>query len=509
MTIHERRHHDRALAGALAAAAAGQTERALRTARRVLRRQPAHVAARRLVAQLLLRQGRAREAIVELDAIQWYAQANDPTLQGAGGTGHLRLRVEALIRLGDTAGAIGALEELLTIRPNDPHALRRLAALHDAGDQTDRAVARLEQLGANRTASDDRQLVWLYDRLGRAGKAAALLDEMALAEPADRLCRARLLVRAGRMADAVAAYDQLTSANRDDTALQLEAARLAEELGDTARLGKHLHRALAFEPSNREALAMSAARRMRAGRFAAAGRRWWQLLRRCGEDDAALAHLTVCCACEHRTKLAAWSERKLRQRCSVARVRQLVAEAWRTATPGRLIERTGIGVGDQDDRSVIATLCEESADAFERELAAHPGFADHRYHLAACQARAGLKPIAAESVDMALRINPAYLDAVRLRTRLLIEAGHVEAAQQLIDDTLMAKPDTQRLVDLQAALDVLTGEHLAADRRVAEARVEPTERMAITHDVAQLLEHLDHPAAKQWRNRRSPVRRAA
>lgn len=503
MNLAQRAHHDRLLNRARRQATTGRRAEAMRLVRLVLKRQPAHIGARLLAARLLIDGNFPQLAIDELDAASWYMQAEDPAVQRPSRTDHLVLRAKALCQLGLTDKAADVLHRVLRRRPNHRKALCLLADLHAERGDVEPAIALMQAAirhGKPRRASFGR-LVELYEAAGRYEDALATLDQLesvtGVPEPSDAMLRARLLRAAGRDADATDAYERMTERHATDKTAHHEAADLAATLGDEPRAARHL-RAVVTTPAPDEALVMRAELHMRAGRFDRAGRLYWRVAQRRRTHAAAEAHLLVCAILEHRHRLAERVHANLKNHVGADEARRHTARAWQLATPGRLIPQA-YGLAERETtHRVLPGLLRESAGVFESALAENPGYADLHYHLANCHVHDDRRDSAAESLHQALRINAGYLDAARLRVRMLIDDGNLDAAAALLRSTRQRKPDTTRLLDLELALDVLQGNNDGAHDRLNASQLPDHTRRGVMMQVATTLRRLGHPDAEEW-----------
>ncbi len=501
MNLDQKLHHQRLLDRARRRAAAGHHEDAIRLVRLLLRRDPANLDARLCVARILLDAGEAGPALSELDVADWYRQAGEAKLSRGAQTRHLMLRAKAMRRLGRAADARRVLESVLQLKPAHRGAALLLADLYIELNESDRALPLLENL-ADRYCNDRRvlrRLVDLYEAAGRFDRALACLNYLDASQDGSggyELRRMRLLRHAGRYIDAIDVGEQL-AAQSNDPVVHQELADIAAHLGDAPRATRHL---AAIPTGDRSAdHTITRARfHMRAGRFAQAGRLWWKLTRQSTGQTYAEANLAVCATVEHRTRLAARVIHTLRQRLDETELRRVMAGAWSDATPGRLWHRVGNRLDQDQPNGVLSGLMREAAGVFESRLAHHRTHADVHYHLAVCHEASGLRGAAAESLHRALDINPGYIDAARLRTRMLIEDGNLTAAKALCRATRQRKTDTDQLLDLELAIDVLRGQGARANRRLVDAQLSDETRTHVLQNVSNLLDTLDHAAASRW-----------
>jgi tetratricopeptide (TPR) repeat protein len=342
----------------------------------------------------------------------------------------------------------------------------------------------------------------LHDQLGRHRSAGRSADvgRAALPRPASlRLRLARLLRRAGRTADALRAYRQLADEFTGDAALQVEAAELTAEVGDATATRRYVDRALAIEPAHAEAIALLAGQLMTAGHFDAAGRFWWRRWRTDRRDRRALAGLLVCAAIEGRDRLADRAQRHLAETDRAGQAGRLIAEQWRAAMPGRLL-RQSLQLRDADDDSIVGGMLAEAADVFSRAIDEQPHFADLHYHLAVCRRATGRSDQARRWLDGALSINPGYLDAARLQARLLIEAGQLAAAADLLHNVARRRPATHRLLDLRMVIDILQGGEAEAIDRLISSGLGRDERSEVLAGAIAQLDGLGRDQhADRWR----------
>jgi soluble lytic murein transglycosylase len=244
----------------------------------------------RLAAIYLAREEYAR-AIAQYDAVHEIAR----TEATKGQMTYLAGQAELLA--GNTAAAHERFQTAITSYPRAAESYYALVALLDAGVAVDEyqrgvvdyyAAAYQPAVDALRrylsTPPDDYNkdahlfLAWSYEGLGDAAGALAELDALAEYEPARALFeRGELLRRAGRQAEALAAYDDYLENHADAESapgVAWTAALLAEELGQADAVDRYRFLADEFPFADNTPLAL----------FRAA-----ELLAAAGDNDEAIA----------------------------------------------------------------------------------------------------------------------------------------------------------------------------------------------------------------------------
>ena len=501
MTRSHHTHLQRLLSRARSRALAGHHDRAVRLIRALLRRHPDCADARLSLARILLLQGEAAAALSELDIADWYHQADQAPLSPAQQVRHLMVRGRSLRNLGNLNASSRVFEHVLQLHTHHRTAAMILADTYRELSQPRRALTLLEPIAA-RTPNDRQithRLLDLYQALGRYDDALACLNQLdAQGRTSKRraLRRHRLLALAGRIPDAIEVGEALAAHARTTPAIHRDMAELSERIGDAPRAARHLA-ALDPQEHSTESLAALARLHTTAGRFAQAGRLWWRITRLDPTQHAATANLIVCAILEHRTELANRFRHHLQRALDTDTFQRTMAQAWTDVTPGRLWQQASPASSEAPSTGVLTGLLRDAAGVFERQSADHPAHADVHYHLAVCHEATGLRGAAAESLHRALHTNPGYIDAARLRARMLIQDGNLAAARALITATRNHKPNTQQLLDIELAVEVLTGNGTAANRRLADADLPEQQRTQILASVSHMLDRIDQSATWQ------------
>ncbi|NBB83789.1 MAG: tetratricopeptide repeat protein [Alphaproteobacteria bacterium] len=434
----------------------GDVEHAVEQAGQIVHQHPDHVPARLLLARALLGQDHPAEALDQLNAADQYLRVQSeqpshpapprPPEQPLGppddlNSQALMLRAQTLWRLGEPDAARAALSRVLETQPEHVEALRQLA--EGALERNDLLVA-MDYLNRLLRSSPDNApglelLAEACDRAGDAERAIEAIDRLSPGQGPTRrpsLQRARLLRRAGRIAEADAEYRQLTCIHADDHALAHEAATLAVELGDDAAACRWLNRAAAFGEGHAAAAARLdlAHEHMRCGRFPRAARCCWGVVRHDRAHPQAIAALLVCACVEARDRLIDRCGRMLRRAITTAEPRRrIVAQAWSHAVPGMLLNRLIESQPADEQTDPLSALLDEAVETLDEAASTDPGFADRHYHLAVAHAALDHKDAAVVALDRALALNRRYAAAARLRASLLAKEGHDHAARAVLN----------------------------------------------------------------------------
>ena len=456
MNVGELERIDRRLEEAERRLNAGDAAESARQVGRIVAEHPDLLRARLLQARALLGAGEPAEALATLNAADWYHQVD----QAVGGIVDDRvtaamLRAKALANLDRVEDACAALHHVLEARPSNREARRRLAMLLVQSGQNDQAEVHLRKLLASwpndiaglrlftnvcEAAGRCEQALEAWHRLCRVQQhERRTLAEAEGAAPGDptvdqaaALRTARLQRKAGRLNEAAVTYAALIGDDPDDPEVACEAADLAVELGDDDAAVKYLLAALKGTPDHADALRRLAKQDMRCGRFAQAGRTWWRLSRRPCADGRALAGLAVCALTLGRDAFAERILRRLRTTHSRIERRELMAEMWRLATPGRLLNTLCYDEATGPGPTILTQLVDEAEQTLTAHADQHDAYADLHYHTAMCRRRLGDWTGAAESLDRALDLNGGYLAAGRLKVEMLLADRDPAAAGEAI-----------------------------------------------------------------------------
>ena len=348
----------------------------------------------RLEAGRWLRQARAGGAERE-ERIEWAFSAM-PESPGAR-----RLKIELLLRYGDTESAKAIIGQGLLRRPTDPGlSLLRARCLFAEGkiESAHRElrlvlVKRPQHRGALELGGkialrldDAERAAYLFRcadarqpqdrikalritsllRLGRPDLAHGVLERMEVPPP---LLRARILWAQGRLLEAT---ETLLAASRDGAdptpvAVTCALIDLLEETGDAERLGEVLERIGTDQPA---VLARAGTAWLGLGSFGRAVVRMTPLARVPGYRGAALTVILVAAAMINRSSLAARALRRLR-RIDEPVDRRAVAAAWCHGLLGRnILDRQSTPkTGSDPHTGRLEDLVREAAAVFDEEIA--------------------------------------------------------------------------------------------------------------------------------------------
>lgn len=221
--------------------------RAREAVERALDREPGHVPALLLQAELLARDDRMEDALATLDKA---AAANPLT--------HLvaRSRAEVFEKLGWPSERRRAVEEAAAKAPNHAPARRALAReFREVGDiaREERELEAASGLDAtDESVAQRRTELWFLR--GEAARAIAEANKWVriFQRPRDLVAYARTLEGAGREKEALAIYASLAEACRDDAPRRLQYLRLARTTNAGVDVRRELDAVLQIEPSNAE-----------------------------------------------------------------------------------------------------------------------------------------------------------------------------------------------------------------------------------------------------------------
>lgn len=395
---------------------AGMPENAGALLTPVLQDEHADADALRLAARAKLAGGDARGAVQLLDRLD----TRFPELRTSPEIASLR--ASALARAGEPIQARDILIALVMQFPDDARLRRALAAVYlDLNDAT-AATAQLREL-IRLNPSDSAARVALADCLSssKPGEAADILagDPTLIAKPHERLREARLLAAAQRFADAEERYRELLALSPDDAALQTEAGRFADTIGDLDTAVTRLTRAAELtNRTNIDVLESLAVTRLHKGDVIESAFWWWRVTRIDAQRARAWAGLLVCALASDREQVIRRARQQLAMRTTRTERQRMVAELWCHAAGGLAANRSIAGhvTPAPAAGSPLAALLATSIKALEEQTARTPERADHWYHLASLQLADNDAEQAAASVERAMTINPRYTAAQRLKT---------------------------------------------------------------------------------------------
>ena len=474
----------------------------------VLRHRPDCQAALVMRTEAALLVNDPHQALRCLDAADLYDQQQDAPVDAAQANHRLLLRCEVLVRLERHEQAIATLERLLQHDPAHREGRLRLAVL--LIDRTDHRAALPHLQALREQIPDDPQLHWLigqtYEATGRNEAALAayeqtsdllrLTDAACDIDEADLLLRiARLQHKVGRLADAAASYEQLVSLRTDDAVIIHEAIDLAVETGDEARATQYMRLAEAADEdaTSRHAVAEQ---HMRCGRFDRAARCWWRLYRHGQHDAVAMSGLIVCALIHRRFRFAQRLTDELTHLTNPPQRRRLMARMWQLAQPGRLLHDMLDPDTAEHSRSVLSSLLQQAAATLTRQLADHDRRADLHYHLAICHDALEQPDAAADRLDRALHVNGGYLDAARLRIKLLLANRNHSAAEALIEAVQSHRGDPVALLDLKLVVLLIQDRLAEAQQVLAGAQLNRQMRQNVIEQVGDCL--LRHDRDQLW-----------
>lgn len=378
---------------------------AIQYARQALDREPHNLKARLIQAQAQLAMNCPQDALDALDAAGYH------DAMGARGPQAGLLRAAALARCDRNDLARVQLAHVIAQCPDDDRAYRLLAQVCLKTGDGNGAIENLRQV--QRLAPSDQAVTRVLAQLLDSDGA----ELIGAADPASKLRLAQTFRRAKRDRDAQEIYIDLLQCQDEDGELWLEAGRLSDELGADAQTIERLEHAARLSAADDVTVFCALAQaHMHAGRFCAAGHRWWQVARRESACVMAWAGLLVCALCCNRKRAAHYAQHNLDRRSSKAERRALLANLWQHAAMGKIIAPHD----EQNPTSALLLdrLLDSAAAALTDHAAQHPHRADTHYHLAVCRDGLGHEAAAQQHVDNALRINPNYQAARSLADRL-------------------------------------------------------------------------------------------
>jgi cytochrome c-type biogenesis protein CcmH/NrfG len=174
----------------------------------------------------------------------------------------LTLAAEALLSLGNVSPARRVLERALKMKPDQPDAIKMLAAIYLAAGEGQRSVSLLKE-AAELDPRDFRPwyaLGKVYHDLGNLGESAdAYFQALRRSPPVterkeSQIGRIRSLLDSNRGSEAIEDLAELRKKNADDPQVLALGSRLARDLGRIEESIELADRALACDADNSEAL---------------------------------------------------------------------------------------------------------------------------------------------------------------------------------------------------------------------------------------------------------------
>lgn len=429
---------------------AGDVQGALRAGADAVQECPDLPAPRIALARAQLAANQAQAALATLNVLHLYGHGHTAAHSNPR---WLDLHARTLARLGRLVEARQALHSLHKLRPAHRPTLLRLAGLMIETQQPALAAELLTQyLGKHsRDHAAIRLLAQAHEQAGDCESAMRCHDRLPAAIPARHadqlLAQARLARKARRLGQSLDLYRAALKTLDDDAAIHLEAAELAESIGDDAAAIGWLALAARIDSSLIDVPRRLAMLHMRSGRFAQAVPAWRAVRRLDADDTECLAGMSVCAQCLNRPAFARRLERRLERVMEPADRRKLMGRCWSLATTGRIAADLIRPQHEESGRDPLTILLADADALFTRRLQANPSHADLHYHQGVCRMELGRSDSAAESLDAALRLNPGYVAAARRRLQLLREENNPAAAAALIANFQRVKPGNGELDD--------------------------------------------------------------
>lgn len=415
MTLNDRLHASTEASLAELALRAGLPESAGELLTPCLQDEAVSFESLRLAIRARLATGDARGAIALLDN----ADARFPELRTSPEIA--TLRATAMARAGEPLAARDILIALIMQFPDDARLRRMLSAVYLELEDSNAAMVQLREL-IRVNPGDAAARVALADCLcgTRPGEAADVLaaDPTLAALPHEKLRLARALAAAGRHADAETHYRELLALAPDDADLHAEAGRIADATGDVPSAIARLSRANEISRrSNVGVIESLAVALLHAGNIGESAFWWWRVTRLHHDRARAWAGLLVCALADGREQIIRRARQQLAMHTSRPERQRLVADLWCHAAGGLAAKRA---MSEQITPAVapaspLSSLLTASIRVLEEQTARTPERADHWYHLAALQLAENDAEQASASLENALRINPRYAAATRLK----------------------------------------------------------------------------------------------
>ena len=422
-----------ALAGAAAHALSADAE-AETLLRQVLERSPGNVFIRRLLAESLLRRGKAQQAIDVLA----------PALKAAP----------------EDAIVLTLLAEAHFLRRDLPQATRyfEMASKRSADDTRARAGLGLARLAAGQS---DRALADLESAVARGDSKA----EMLLASS---------LLATGKVDRALAAIEKLEKANpRDPTLLNLKGTALLARR-DLAGARRSFERALEAQPGFVAAAGNLARMELRAGRPAAARSHYENILRRDpGNVEVMIALARLAATTGANNEALAWLEKAHKVQPQSYAISLALAQhhfstgefqlAARAASDALALQSEDAAALDLLGQAQLrAGKAVEARDTFAKLSSLYPKSASALYGLSGALAAMGSQASAEHSLRKALELKPDYPDALASLAALQMRAGKFAEAARTAEDI-------KRRLPKNALGHAIEGDVHMAERRHARA----------------------------------------
>ena len=438
-----------------------QLERAYNYLSRYVRNYPRRGGARKLLAQVLLRQGSALEAIEQLQPL---IASDEPDVDA------MKLAARAHSRLGEHRKARVMLQQALTIEPDDEElrGLHALAMVHD-GD-IDTGLARLKEVF---TADPDahtelgQQLASHYIKHNQAAPALQVTHQLLEIDPnspavlnlhgtalvgvADMetarevfesalsqaprfvpamLNLARLHLDQGRFLEAQSAFQRALDHDRDNVPAMLGMAQAAQALDDTRAVRRWLEKAVSVAPDDERAVVALASHHLEAKRF-----------------DAALA-------------AAEAGRTTLPQSLNVLDVMARAERASKRADRARAIYRQMSEIAGTDPRNQFriaraqanAGAYDDAMSSLERVLRHQPDHAPSRVFAAELALRAGRYDDALLRANLLLRDHPSFVVAHRLKGQSLSRLQRFNEALLAFKEAQALAPSAENIIPIGQTL---------------------------------------------------------
>lgn len=430
----------------------GNLHQAERHLAAVVQAVPDNLEARKRLAEVRLRMNRPESAIELLGT----------GFEGSGDSRAMALLGAAQLSAGVDASAIPRLEETIARQPENRSAHLDLAGLYITQGDAAKAVSLLQGLAANREDAR-REFLLVRGLLQSQGQAAARteLDRMMREFPDDteRMnLAAGFLLAFGDTTAAVALLEKALTVRSDDPTTLINLGRARVAVGDLHAADALLRRALSHDAGNAEARIVLAEVASRRGNVDEARR----LLEEIRLDDAR--------AVASRLLLA----RLYLQGKESAKASKALADAL-AAAPNRADVLVGAGDLQRDFGNH-----EQSLGYYRRAADLEPNLADHWVRMARAQGALAYGPAARESIERALRLNPASVDAVAVAVMLDVADGRKDAALARVLELRRRVPQDAAAAMLEGDTRATLGQHVEAAAAFAQsARLQPSVVAAI------------------------------